>query len=90
MAELGEAEGCRLPLEFIENCCAASDRAFLAGALSDSVMKKWSKSVKEPEVIRFAPKKDRSGSLSRLADKMFPPGTKVRTIVDEILTKGRK
>lgn len=90
LAELEEAEGCRLPLEFIENCCAASDRAFLAGALSDSVMKKWSKSVKEPEVIRFAPKKDRSNSLSRLADKMFPPGTKVRTIVDEILTKGRK
>lgn len=90
LTELEETEGCRLPLEFIENCCAASDRAFLGDALSDGVLKKWSKTVKEPEVVRFAPKKYRSGGLSRLADKMFPPGTKVRTIVDGILAKGHK
>lgn len=90
LTELEETEGCRLPLEFIENCCAASDRAFLGDALSDGVLKKWSKTVKEPEVVRFAPKKYKSGGLSRLADKMFPPGTKVRTIVDGILAKGHK
>lgn len=85
-----KAEGCRLPLEFIENCCASSDRAFLADALPDSFVKKWSKSVKEPEIVRFKPQKDKSGRLSKLADKMFPPGSQVRTIVDDILSKGRK
>lgn len=85
-----KAEGCRLPLEFIENCCAASDRAFLSDGLSDSIMKKWSKSVKEPDIVRFRPQKNKSNRLSRLADKMFPPGSQVRTIVDDILSKGRK
>lgn len=85
-----KAEGCRLPLEFIENCCASSDRAFLSDGLSDSFMKKWAKSVKEPEIVRYKPQKDKNGRLSKLADKMFPPGSQVRTIVDDILSKGRK
>lgn len=82
-------DGCQLPLEFAEKCLCAADRELLAGHLSADTMKKWSRSVKEPEIVPFSEKHSDKNAVSKLADKMFPPGTKVRNIVDGILTKGR-
>ncbi len=82
-------DGCQLPLEFAEKCLCAADRELIAGQLSADTMKKWSHSVKEPEVVPFSDRHSDKNAVSKLADKMFPPGTKVRNIVDGILTKGR-
>ena len=83
-------EGCQYPLDFVEGCCSASDRKMLESYIPAQIYKKWGSSVKEPEIVRFTEKKPKQNAASRLADKMFPPGTKVRSITDSILSKGRK
>lgn len=83
-------DGCQLPLEFIEKCCASADRSLIQSYLSADIAKKWAGSVKEPEIIPFYSGKPKKGALSRLADRMFPPDTRVRTIVDGILAKMHK
>jgi len=88
--DIAGCEGCQLPLDFAEKCCPANDRKFLEPYLSADTMKKWSRSVKEPEIVPVARNRHQQNALSRLADKMFPPNTKVRNIVDGILAKGHK
>ncbi len=84
------AKGCDLPLEFAEKCCASSDRAMIESCFDAGEMKKWASSVKEPEIVPFSAGDAKKNALSKLADKMFPPGTKVRTITDGILSKMHK
>ena len=81
------SEGCQLPLEFAEKSLASGDRKLLSGKIASDTMKKWERSVKDPEIVPFSAPKHKQNRLSKLADKMFPPGTKVRTITDNILTK---
>lgn len=83
-------DGCQLPLEFIEKCCASADRELIQPYLSADIAKKWAGSVKEPEIIPYYSGRPKKGALSRLADRMFPPDTRVRTIVDGILSKMHK
>lgn len=83
-------EGCGEFLDFLEECCASGDRELFRPYLSTDALKKWSSSVKEPEIIPFSGKKRKKSVLYRLADKMFPPGTKVRNITDGILAKWHK
>jgi len=80
-------EGCELPLQFAEKSLASADRKLLTGKIAADTMKKWNRSVKDPDIVPFSAPKRRQNKLSKLADKMFPPGTKVRTITDNILTK---
>ena len=58
--------------------------------MSADALKKWGASVKEPELVPYSSGADERNSLYKLADKMFPPGTKVRNITEGILAKGRK
>lgn len=85
-----EPEGCVLALEFLEECCASADREMFRNHFSAERMKKWAASVKEPEIAPFFAGEEKNNVLYRLADKMFPPGTKVRNIVDGILAKGHR
>lgn len=80
-------KGCELPLAFAEKSLAAADRKLLSGKIAADTMKKWERSVKDPEIVPFSAPKRQENKLQRLADKMFPPGTKVRTITDNILVK---
>lgn len=83
-------EGCGEILDFLEECCASADRELFRPYLSTDSLKKWSASVKEPEILPFSGKKQKDNALNRIADKMFPPGTKVRNITEGILAKGHK
>lgn len=83
-------EGCGEFLDFLEECCASGDRELFRPYLSTDALKKWASSVKEPEVVPFSGKKQKKSALDRLADKMFPPGTKVRNITDGIIAKLHK
>ena len=84
------ADGCDMPLDFVEKCCASADRKLLEEHISADIMKKWSRSVKEPDIVPFSKGRQNANPLSKLADKMFPPDTKVRNIVDGILAKGKR
>lgn len=85
-----KAKGCENALEFLEECCGSADREMFRSHFSGERMKKWAASVKEPEIAPFSAGATKKNALYRLADKMFPPGTKVRNIVDGILAKGHK
>lgn len=85
-----KANGCENALEFLEECCGSADREMFRSHFSGERMKKWAAFVKEPEIAPFSAGATKKNALYRLADKMFPPGTKVRNIVDGILAKGHK
>lgn len=83
-------EGCQLPIEFVEKSCSSADRKHIQPYLSSKTFEKWANSVKEPEIVSFYSDKTKKGALSRLADRMFPKNTFVRTIVDKMLYKIHK
>lgn len=84
------SEGCTLPLEFLEKYAYSADRNALSPYISTETAEKWSKSVKEPSLAPVYAGKAKKNSLARFADKLFPPETRVRSIVDDILSKGKK
>ena len=79
--------GLELPFEFLTDHSAPADRMLLRSCISDGTYKKWSESVTEPEIAPVYARTVKKNAVSRLADKLFPPGTKVRTIADGILAK---
>lgn len=79
--------GCELPLVFLENHSAPADRMLLRSCLSDGTYKNWSENVTDPEILPVYARTVKKNAVSKLADKLFPPGTKVRTIADGILAK---
>lgn len=81
------AKGCEIPLEFIERHCASEDRRLFKDYLEPKIYEKWEKSVSEPKVAPVGKKASKQNFASRLADKMFPPGTKVRNMADGMLMK---
>ena len=82
-------EGCQLALEFLENHSYIGDRNRIIPLLSDKGRKKWGKPASEPKLAPVHTKKVKKNSLQKLADRLFPAGTKVRQITDGILT-GKK
>lgn len=82
--------GCELPLIFLENHSAPADRILLRSCISDGMYKKWAENVTEPEILPVYARKVKKNALSQLADKLFPRGTKVRTIADGILAKAHR
>lgn len=92
----GEFSGClkyngfELPFEFIAEYSAPADRMMLRSCLSDGIYKKWSENVIEPEILPVYARTVKKNAVSQLADKLFPPGTKVRTIADGILAKSQR
>ncbi|MDE5557603.1 MAG: hypothetical protein K2J32_07935 [Ruminococcus sp.] len=79
--------GCELPLIFLENHSAPADRILLRSCISDGMYKNWSENVTEPEILPVYARTVKKNAVSQLADKLFPRGTKVRTIADGILAK---
>ena len=79
--------GCELPFIFLEHHASPADRMFFRSCISDGIYKKWTENITEPEILPVYSRPVRKNVLSRLADKLFPPGTKVRTIADRILAK---
>lgn len=82
-------EECSLPFRFFFSHGALGDRMSVQRYLSADVMEKWSQAVTEPDITPIYLGRPRKSALSRLADRLFPPGTQVRTYVDAILAKLR-
>lgn len=79
--------GCSLPLKFLAEHGMPVDRQLFAEVISDGDMKLWSRSVRSAEESMVKEKKTKKNAMERLADKMFPTGTKVRNIADNIMIK---
>lgn len=83
-------EGCQLAFEYLLRHGAIGDRMCLQRYISNDITEKWSKQVTEPEIAPVYTGEAKASALSRLADKLFPPGTQVRTYADGILAKLRR
>lgn len=82
-------EGCDLPFRFFMKHAALKDRMCLQKQLSADIMEKWSGSITEPELAPVCLKRTQKSNLSKLADRLFQPGSHIRTIVDRIIDKMR-
>lgn len=79
--------GCDIPFRFFAEHATINDRMSVQAFLSTDVMEKWSQAVTEPEIVPIYSTKAKKSNLSKLADKLFQPGSQIRTIIDGILGK---
>lgn len=79
--------GCTLPIEFLEKHSAPLDKSLMKEQLDSETSDNWESILEEPEIVPVYSRKLKQNAVSKLADKMFPPGTKVRNITDGILVK---
>lgn len=79
--------GAELPFEFYVNHSAPLDRNILRDFLDDDTFSEWENSVTEPKTAPVHADVTKQNAASQLADRMFPPGTKVRNIADGVLVR---
>ncbi|MDE6774807.1 MAG: hypothetical protein K2J37_00645, partial [Ruminococcus sp.] len=79
--------GMNLPLEFIAQHCGESDRKMFRKFIPAENMTEWENIISEPDTAPMHRQRSEQNSLEKLADRMFPPGTRVRNITDGILVK---
>lgn len=79
--------GAELPFEFYVNHSAPLDRNMLRDFLDDNTFSKWENSVTEPKTAPVHMSEAKQNVAAKLADRMFPPGTKIRNITDGVLVK---
>ena len=84
------SEGCRLPLEFLENHSYIGDRNIIFPFLSDKEKKKWGKAASEPKLAPVHMEKIKKNPLQKLADKLFPEGTNVREMSEAVLHRKKR
>ena len=63
---------------------------FIQDKLSSDVVSKWAVEVSEPETAPVYVGEVKQSAMSKLADKMFPPGTQVRIYAEGVLAKLHK
>ena len=83
-------KGCELPLVFFEKYAYSGDIGILKPYLAETELSSWSGNTEEPELAPVYAHKAKKNAAARLADRLFPPGTKVRTMAEDILGKTKK
>ena len=83
------SEGCQLPLKFLEKHAAAADRDALRKYLPPQFFAMWVESITEPDLAPVYASGRKKNALEKLADRLFPPNTKVRNIAEDILNRGK-
>jgi len=83
-------EGCQLALDFLEKHSYIGDRNRIIPFLSDKDRKAWGKPESEPKLAPVHTKKVKKNVLQKLADKLFPQGTKVREMTENVLTRKKR
>lgn len=79
--------GFSMPFEFFSEHSSTADRNLLSEQLEKDVMQEWESHITEPKTANFQNNDINQNVVGRLAEKMFPKGTKIRTITDGILSK---
>ncbi|MBO5164786.1 MAG: hypothetical protein J6B75_10170 [Ruminococcus sp.] len=78
--------GFTLPLEMLANHGNSADVGLLKAHMPEKSHKKWKNGITDA-VTAPTGKKSEQNRLEKLADRMFPPGTKVRNMADGVLFK---
>jgi hypothetical protein len=78
---------CDMPLRFFAEHSAVGDRAMLQSRHDPTDFAEWTEGTKEPKLAPVHARKLKRSATAKLADKLFPPGTKVRNIADGMLVK---
>ncbi|MBQ4369520.1 MAG: hypothetical protein II784_00815, partial [Oscillospiraceae bacterium] len=78
---------CGMPLGFLARYSAPGDRAMLQGRLDPAFFAEWTEGTKEPKLAPVHARTVKRSFTAKLADRLFPPGTKVRNIADGMLVK---
>ena len=76
-----------LPFEFFVQFSSAGDRAIYQQKMEPADFQHWADISADPKLAPVYGKTAKKSALSKLADRMFPPGTKVRNMTDGILFK---
>lgn len=84
------SEGCRLPLEFLEKHSYVGDRESIMPLLSDKDRKMWGKPAAEPKLAPVHTKPVKKNPVQKLADRLFPEGTRVREMAEGVLSRKKK
>ncbi len=77
--------GCDLPFEFLLLHSSIGDRMLLEKQLEPFELQAWTDVTTEAETAPVFGRQVSKSAAQRLADKMFPPGTRVRNIADNML-----
>lgn len=80
-------KGCEFPLLFLEKYASTGDKALFQKYISADELQQWANATKDPEIVPVYRRQVKKSAVSKLADKMFPPGTKVRNIADGMLVR---
>lgn len=78
--------GFSLPLEMLANHGGSMDVGLLKAHMPENSHKKWKDGITDA-VTAPTGRKTEQNKLEKLADRMFPPGTKVRNMADGVLFK---
>lgn len=78
-------EGCQLTTEFLEKHSAPADRNIFMKVLDPSVFAEWTEGTSEPQLAPVHSTGRKRTALDKLADRLFPPNTKVRNIAESVL-----
>ena len=78
---------CDMPLRFFAEHSAVGDRAMFQSRLDPSDFAAWTEGTKEPKLAPVHARRLKKTATAKLADTLFPPGTKVRNIADGMLVK---
>jgi hypothetical protein len=83
-------KGFTLPLNLIAEHGGSMDVGLLKNNMSADAHKKWQEGITDaPKAPDFRRNKEQN-KLEKLADRLFPPGTKVRNIADGIIFNMKK
>ncbi len=80
-------KGCELPFIFLAEHGSSADMEMMKEYMSETSAEKWKSDRTEPKTAVVYGRKAKQNAMSQLADRMFPPGTKVRNITENMLDK---
>lgn len=83
-------EGCQLTAEFFEKHSAPSDRDILRTKLETTDFAAWTEGTAEPQLAPVHSTGRKRTALDKLADRLFPPNTKVRNMAENVLHSKKK
>lgn len=80
-------KGCELPFLFLTKYSSVGDRMMLEKHLSALEYTQWNDITEEPDIAPVHRAAVKASFTQKLADKMFPRGTRVRILAEEALGK---
>ena len=82
-------EGCDVPMKFYTQHTALGDRMLIDKLLPPEISAQWAGNITEPEIIPVRLNQPKKSGLSKAADRLFEPGSQIRTYIDKTILKMR-